>query len=187
MSVIWIDFCSGATGPHQYQSAWGGNQLALSNKVGVVNLCAHCMSDIFNHNPCHYLLSAKTKASVELVYAQPSSDLYASTLLGCRWCLTIAHAVRHVADDVNFRNSEDEDADQEYGYFPMIHLCCKAVIKTTVCFCKHHNQTVFNAVEVQIEVTKPNNEACSLSEIIGNNSISLEFELSSNGIYCIPF
>lgn len=55
-------------------------------------------------------------------------------------------------------------------------------MKTIVCFCKHHNWTFFNAVKVQIEVTKLNNKVYLFPEIIGNNSLSLKFELSFNGI-----
>lgn len=161
---------------------WRGQSCSLRHKPeSNTSICAHCTSDVFNHRLYHDLRSAATKSSVELVYSRPSSDLYASTRAGCPWCSSISHTIRVVAEDINFRNSEDDDADQEFDQFPITSLCCEAVAKITVWFQKRQCRTAFDSVDIQIEVTETRGEACTLPEIAGDDSILLKFALSSNG------
>jgi len=166
--------------------AWRGEKILLPYKVDAGNMCAHCMSDIFNHNLYHDLQSAKTKDSVELVYTKPSCDLYTSTRVGCPWCSTIAYAIRDVAFHIDLMDSEDDNIYPDSSRYPMTNFRCKAVIKTTVRFCKCNSRVTFNAVKIQIEVTSTGNEDCGLPRLIGDDSIFLDFELSSGGRCCTP-
>lgn len=52
------------------------------------------------------------------------------------WCSAIAQAIRFDAELVTFMNSDDDDADQTYGEYPIANLDCKAIVDVNVSFCR---------------------------------------------------
>ncbi|KFY54463.1 hypothetical protein V496_07254 [Pseudogymnoascus sp. VKM F-4515 (FW-2607)] len=160
--------------------SWRGNSTAFRYNLEPGDICVHCKTQVFNSKAYQSLLSARPQDTVNANYTKQCSEIYASFLIKCPWCSAIAQAIRFNAELVTFMNSDDDDADQTYGEYPIANLDCEAIVDVIVSFCRSQGGEAINSCNIQIEVINPDTKASGLPEMKGADSTFLKFEISSN-------
>lgn len=161
---------------------WQGNALAIPFKIKGTKLCNHCQESVFNSCLYQSLEHANAiRIQFEAAYTKSASKIYDSHLAGCPWCSTLALSVRSVADYITERDSEDDDADLDFGSFALSHLNCQATVHVSMSYIQAGEGTVFNSLQVQITVTGVDKTLSPLPEIAGDDTIKIDLPLSSNG------
>jgi hypothetical protein len=162
---------------------WQGTPLTIPFRVKGTKLCSHCQGSVFGTRLYKILEhSHANKVHGQTLYVKPASDIYRSHLADCPWCSTVAQSIRSVADYITERDSEDDDADLDFGNFAISHLDCDAAVHVSICFCCNDESLVFDSLRVHVEVTGIDKTATHLPEIVGDDIIRIDLPLSSYGM-----